>query len=149
MVVKYLHGKWNYAARNNIYQRNTRKDNNSILTSHLFIQFYYRGKKTCIKIIDSNIDLLTEALQDENITVSSKFRYITKLYGLQYFIETLGSYLLSILDSLSNTERHVALKNFSDLLLILCNNVDELIVLKDSSNAPRHFWLLRRIQPMF
>ena len=72
------------------------------------------------------------------MTIYSEGRYVTKFHALEAFVETLGSYPLSIFDSLPNKERCDVLKNYSTFLVRLCQNLDDLIVLRDSPNAPRH-----------
>lgn len=78
---------------------------------------------------------LMEKVESYNLDKSCWFQ-LYMLQDIELFVKIPGLHRLPISDSLSPQDRQTVLKIFSKFLLRLSHNLDNLIVLRDSRNAP-------------
>lgn len=89
---------------------------------------------TGIKKVNSGVDVLAIAAHADMIDQSHGL--IATVSGLNSFVDELGSYAVSVGDSLGVEEREDVYHDFAGVVLRLCHKIDELVVLRDSRNAP-------------
>ena len=88
----------------------------------------------CIEVLGTSMDILLAATESD--VIAQKDSLVAKRSALVSFIEQLGSYPTKLLDEMTLDDQNEVMNCFSIFILNMYANISNLVVMRDSTNAP-------------